>query len=77
MSASALTRNFFEAYLAAPIVLAFYIPYKLYYRTPFLRARDMDLQTGVRELNLAELVAEERAEKASWPKWKKAYKFLC
>lgn len=77
MSASALTMNFFEAYLAAPIVIAFYIPYKLYYRTPFLRARDMDLHTGVRELNLAELVAEERAERASWPKWKKAYKFLC
>lgn len=77
LSASALTMNFFEAYLAAPIVIAFYIPYKLYYRTPFLRARDMDLQTGVRELNLAELVAEERAERASWPKWKKAYKFLC
>jgi len=37
----------------------------------------MDLHTGIRELNLAELVAEERAERASWPKWKKAYKFLC
>lgn len=77
MSASARTSNFFEAYLAAPIIIACYIPYKLYYRTPFLRAADIDLQTGVRELNLAELVAEERAERASWPKWKKAYKFLC
>lgn len=77
MSASELTKNFFEAYLAAPIVLAFYASYKIYYRTPFLRSRDMDLKTGVRELNLAELVAEERAERASWPKWKKAYKFLC
>ncbi|MCJ1282057.1 glyceraldehyde-3-phosphate dehydrogenase 1 [Xylographa opegraphella] len=70
-------QNFFEAYLAAPIVLAFYIPYKLYYKTPFMRCVDMDLQTGMRELNLVELLAEERAEQASWPKWKRAYKFLC
>ena len=76
-SNSALTETFFEAYLAAPIVLTFYITYKLYYRTPFMRAEDMDLRTGIRELNLAELVAEERAERANWPKWKKAYKFLC
>lgn len=71
------TANFFQAYLAAPIVLAFYIPYKLYFRTPFMKLQDMDLQTGMRELNLAELLAEERAEQATWPKWKKAYKFLC
>ncbi|MCJ1247460.1 glyceraldehyde-3-phosphate dehydrogenase 1 [Trapelia coarctata] len=71
------TTNFFQAYLAAPIVLAFYIPYKLYYKTPFMKLQDMDLQTGMRELNLVELLAEERAEQANWPKWKKAYKFLC
>ena len=75
--ASDLTKNFFSAYLAAPVVLAFYISYKIYYRTPFMRCKDMDLQTGVRELNLAELIAEEEVEKAAWPKWKKAYKFLC
>lgn len=75
--AAALTENFFAAYLAVPVVLAFYIPYKIYYKTPFMRCRDMDLQTGVRELNLQELLAEEEVEKAAWPKWKKAYKFLC
>jgi amino acid transporter len=71
------TANFFQAYLAAPIVLAFYIPYKLYYRTPFMKCRDMDLQTGMRELNLAELLAEERAEQAVWPQWKRLYKLFC
>lgn len=71
------TANFFQAYLAAPIVLACYLPYKLYFKTPFMKLQDMDLQTGMRELNLAELLAEERAEQATWPKWKKAYKFLC
>lgn len=77
MSTSDLVVNFFEAYLAFPIVILFYIPYKIWYRTPFIRAANMDLQTGVRELNLAELVAEERAERASWPAWKRAYKSVC
>ena len=77
MSTSELVVIFFEAYLAFPIVILFYIPYKIWYRTPFIRAANMDLQTGVRELNLAELVAEERAERASWPAWKRAYKTVC
>ncbi|KAK3071628.1 hypothetical protein LTS18_014819, partial [Coniosporium uncinatum] len=65
------------AYLAAPVILAFYFPYKIWYRTPFVRSHDMDLHTGIRELNLAELLAEERAEKAAWPRWKKIYKIFC
>ncbi|KAI9874341.1 MAG: glyceraldehyde-3-phosphate dehydrogenase 1 [Pleopsidium flavum] len=77
MSATELVKNFFSAYLAAPIVIAFYIVYKFYFKTPFIRSHNMDLSTGIRELNLAELIAEERAERAAWPKWKKAYKFLC
>lgn len=63
--------GFFSAYLAVPVVIAFYIGYKLYYKTPFVRAKDMDLRTGRRELNLEALLAEERAEKATWPMWKK------
>jgi amino acid transporter len=77
MTASEKTVNFFQAYLAAPIVIACYVPYKLIYRTPFVRSHNMDLHSGIRELNLTELIAEERAEKATWPKWKKAYKFFC
>ena len=77
MTASELVMNFFEVYLAAPVVLLFYFVYKIYYRTPFVRSHNMDLHTGIRELNLPELLAEERAERAAWPKWKKAYKFLC
>ena len=75
--AAALTKNFFAAYLAVPIVLLFYIVYKVLYKTPFMRCKDMDLRTGVRELDLRELVVEEEAEKAQWPKWKKAYKLFC
>lgn len=68
---------FFSSYLAVPVILAFYIPYKIYYKTPFIRSKDMDLVTGRRELNLATLLAEERAEKAAWPRWKKIWKFFC
>ncbi|KAL9045009.1 MAG: hypothetical protein Q9214_001895 [Letrouitia sp. 1 TL-2023] len=75
--ARALTKSFFQGYLAVPMVLVFYIPYKIYYRTSVLRCKNMDLKSGVRELNLHELVAEEELEKAAWPKWKKAYKFMC
>jgi len=69
--------NFFESYLAVPVVLAFYIPYKIWYKTPFIRARDMDLVSGRRQLDTAELIAQEHAEKAAWPRWKKIYKLFC
>lgn len=77
LSAGDRVQNFFSAYLAAPIVILSYIGYKLYFKTPFIRSHNMDLSTGIRELNLAELIAEERAEKATWPKWKRAYKVFC
>ncbi|KAK4992676.1 histidine permease [Elasticomyces elasticus] len=76
-SSGKLVVNFFEAYLAAPVVVLFYVVYKVWYRTPFVRSHNMDLHTGIRELNLAELIAEERAEQAVWPKWKKVYKWFC
>ena len=77
MSASAIAQNFFQAYLAAPIVLIFYITYKIYFKTEVQRTARMDLHTGRRELDISHLVAEERAEIASWPRWKKAYKYFC
>lgn len=64
-------RGFFSVYLAAPIVLACYIPYKIYYKTPFIRSMDMDLVTGRRELDLERILADERLERASWPAWKR------
>lgn len=77
-TASEIANNFFLAYLAAPVVILFYIVHKAYYRTPlFIRSKSMDLRSGIRELNLLELQAEEAAERAQWPKWKKAYKFFC
>lgn len=74
---SNLVANFFQAYLAVPVVLICYVIYKIIYRTPFMRCKNMDLKTGVRDLNLAELLWDEEQERASWPKWKKAYKLIC
>ena len=77
MSASALVQSFFEAYLAAPIVIIMYLGYKFWMRTPFIRTADVDLHSGRRDLDISELIAEERAERASWPRWKRTYKLLC
>ncbi|KAL4808455.1 amino acid permease-domain-containing protein [Aspergillus unguis] len=77
MSSTQLVRNFFSKYLAVPVVLLFYIPYKLWFRTKILRAKDMDLRTGRRDLNVQWLKSQERAQQAEWPAWKKLYKFFC
>jgi amino acid transporter len=77
LSTSQALQRFFSIYLALPVTIAFYIPYKLYYRTSIVRSHNMDLHTGIRELNIAELIEEEREERKRWPRWKKVYKFLC
>lgn len=69
--------NFFLAYLGFPIVFVFYVGYKVWFKTRWMRCVDMDLTTGRRELNLPSLIAEEKAERAAWPKWKRGYKLLC
>ena len=69
--------TFFQAYLAAPIVVIFYIFYKVFKRTSIIRTRDMDVHTGRREFDLKRLLADERAERANWPRWKRLYSFFC
>lgn len=77
LTAAARVESFFSVYLAAPVVLLFYIPYKFWYRTEIMRAHEMDLTTGRRELDIQHLLDQERAEQAQWPLWKKAYKIFC
>lgn len=77
MTTGQLVKNFFKAYLAAPVVVIFYLYYKIRHRTPFMRAKDMDLSTGRRDLNIQHLIDEERAERAAWPIWKKIFKLFC
>ena len=77
MSASELTKSWFEAYISAPIVLTFFIGFKLWKRTKFKKISEIDITSGRREIDLAEILAEERAEKATWPWYKKAWKLVC
>lgn len=77
LGAMGQAKSFFLAYLAAPIVLVFYVGYKFYYKTHIVRTKDMDLTTGIRELNLKEILQAEREERATWPAWKRFYKLVC
>lgn len=77
MTAAARVESFFSVYLAAPVVILFYIPYKFWFRTKFVRSHEIDLVTGRREMDIQHLIDEEKAEQAQWPAWKKAYKFFC
>lgn len=77
MGAGKVTQNFFLKYMGVPIILLFYATHKLLYRTRYVKVRDMDVDTGRREFNLPILMAHEEEEKASWPRWKKFYKFIC
>lgn len=77
MSTNELVENFFSVYLAAPVVILFYVPYKFWYKTKFVRTSEVDLVTGRRELDLQHLIEQERAEQKAWPKWKKVWKFFC
>lgn len=70
-------KGFFEIYLTVPILIATYFPFKWIYKTKIVRAKDMDLVTGRRELDIQHLIDEERAERQTWPTWKKVYKFFC
>jgi amino acid transporter len=77
-TAAERTKTWFKAYLAAPVVIGFYLYHKIKYRTAlFIRAKDMDLSTGRRDLDLQHLIAQERAEQKAWPIWKKIYKIFC
>jgi amino acid transporter len=59
-------QNFFESYLAAPIVLALFLGWKIYHNTSYVRTMDIDLQSGRRDLNLRELREQEAVERANW-----------
>lgn len=69
--------NFFTAYLAAPVVLTFYAFYKIWYRTSWVRVKDIDLNTGRHESSSAVYRDKVREDKTLWPRWKIIYKTLC
>ncbi|KAK9366672.1 amino acid permease-domain-containing protein [Lipomyces kononenkoae] len=72
--------DFFQAYLAAPVVLVFYIFYKIWKRTPFVRPSQADLVTGRRDVDIPALVEELRIEKEELRQrnvFFRIYKFWC
>lgn len=77
MTVDALVINFFQAYLAAPIVIVMYLGHKYYSKTYIVQLKDMDLTTGKREMDLKMLMHDEEIERKAWPLWKKVYKFVC
>lgn len=77
MTTNDVVQHFFRKWLGAPVVLAFFLAHKLYYRTAYVRTRDMDVDTGRREFNLPILIAQEKEERAAWPRWKVFYKLIC
>jgi amino acid transporter len=77
LTAGKRIKTFFEGYLAAPIVVLMYVGFKFIKKTKIVRAKDMDVTSRIREWNLEELLAEERAEMANWPAWKRVYKTIC
>jgi len=77
MTTGELVQSWFEAYLAAPIILIMFVLFKLIKKTKFKRVQDIDITSGRRELDLASILLEERALQAKWPRWKKIYKTVC
>ena len=71
--------NFFQVYLAAPIVLAFYGGYKLWFRTKIMRVHEMDLWTGRRDWDSLGPAWEDgwERDRKRMPLWKRAYRWLC
>ncbi len=69
--------NFFEAYLAMPVVILFYAYYKIWYRTQWVLVKDIDLQTGRNDFETAHVRKQWKDDRGDWPKWKVLYKTLC
>ncbi|KAG7893167.1 hypothetical protein KL936_001341 [Ogataea polymorpha] len=74
--------DFFQAYLTVPVLIAFYVFYMVWKKTflVYLRAHEIDVDTGRRELDLdliRQEIAEEKAYMATKPLFYRVYKFWC
>lgn len=77
MSANEIAQNFFKKFMSVPFILILYIGHKVFYRTQYVKEREMDVDTGRRNLNLPILMKQEEEQRALWPKWKILYRFFC
>ena len=79
-SSKADVTAFFQAYLAAPIVLACFIFFKIWKKTKFVSLKNMDLDTGRREVDTEAImaeIAEEQAYIRSKNFFYRTWKFWC
>ncbi|KAJ3994420.1 APC amino acid permease [Lentinula boryana] len=67
---------FFEAYLAAPVILAFWIGGYLWKRTLPWRAEEIDLDTGRKSWLTVEEMNQYRAERKAAPLYVRIYRIL-
>jgi amino acid transporter len=67
--------DFFMSYLAAPVVIFFFICGWIWKRPSFLTLSNIDLDTGRRVVDW-DRINGTKAEIASYPAWKRLYHFL-
>lgn len=70
-------KSFITSYIGIPVFIVLCLGYKLIYRTRFVSADTMDLQTDAREFDEAELRGDDedemkRAEQGA-PIWRRAW----
>ncbi|CAO1630068.1 unnamed protein product [Sympodiomycopsis kandeliae] len=62
-------KSFITQYIGIPIFVLLYVGWKIYYKTKFIRASEMDLVTGARELTDVDDEDEDEVDKTGWT-WK-------
>jgi yeast amino acid transporter len=63
--------TFFRGYLAAPVVLLLFCSWKVLKKTRYVRAKEADLLSGRRLMNLHKLRAEDLEKQSNWGPMKK------
>ncbi|RKF61663.1 General amino-acid permease GAP2 [Erysiphe neolycopersici] len=72
-----ILQGFLQAYFTVPFVFLFFISYKLYYKTSFMKINDMDLDTGRREMDANEINQQLFESLENLPRWKKVSRIFC
>ncbi len=77
-STAGKVQNFFIYCAAIPFVLIFYLGHKLWFKTHPVKVEEMDIDTGRRDFGRLSIIkVQEEEEKQAWPRWKRAYRFMC
>ncbi|KAI6247622.1 General amino-acid permease GAP2 [Erysiphe necator] len=69
-----IMKGFLQAYSTVPFVLIFYISYKVYYKTSFMKVSNMDLDTGRRDLGTNGINQCLCENLETLPRWKRVMK---